>query len=59
MTRHRGLVRRVVYSALGITFLAALVAPPASAQVEDLPWMDTSLPPEERAQLLVDALSED
>ncbi len=58
MTRHRGLVRRAIYSALGVTLFAGLMVPPASAQ-EDMPWMDTSLPPEERATLLIQAMTEE
>src|SRR5690625_6664177 len=55
MTKHRGL-RWTLFPALAVT-LGVGVSLPAAAQ--DHPWQDTSLPPEQRAELLVDALSLD
>src|SRR5690606_19564728 len=61
MFRKRTTGRRLAMSATAFALgvgLIGLTAGPASAQeVEDLPWMDTSLSPEERADLLIDAMT--
>lgn len=58
MTAHRGRNGpRVAISVFAAGALALGLAQPAVAQDEDLPWMDTSLSPEERAELLIDALT--
>ena len=61
MKRHRGHALRVGVPALAVTLGLGLIAPPASAQTvpDDLPWMDASLPPEERAEMLIDAMDLD
>ena len=54
----RGFAARAAIATLAATLGATLFAPTAAfAQVEDLPWMDTSLSPEERANLLIDAMT--
>src|SRR5690625_4616014 len=69
MRRHRGLRARITYGAVAVTLLGGLgITAPAVAQngngdgetpVDELPWMDTSLAPEERATLLIEAMSEE
>src|SRR5690625_7498975 len=55
--RHRSPLRRAVGAAAGATPVLGLVGAPAGAQSGDQPWTDDTLPPEERAALLVDALT--
>lgn len=58
MARHRGLVRRVSYTALGVALFTGLVAgQPAAAQTDETPWLDTSRSAEERTELLLDAMT--
>ncbi len=59
MTRQRSQLRSAVCTAAGATLVLGLVTAPAGAQTEDLPWMDTSLSAEERADLLIDAMTLD
>lgn len=59
MTRHRGLGPRVAVSAFAVTLAVGLTAPPAFAANGDRPWLDTSRSPEERAELLLDAMTLD
>src|SRR5690554_8238448 len=57
MTKHRGLGPRVAVSAFAVTLAVGLTAPPAFAANGDRPWLDTSRSPEERAELLLDAMT--
>lgn len=57
MSRQRRRASAVGYPAAVVALAFGLVAPPASAATDDLPWMDPSLSPEERATLLIDALT--
>src|SRR5690554_3657895 len=58
MKKPRRLATRVAIAGLAATVGMTLFAPTAAfAQDEDLPWMDTSLDPDERANLLIDAMS--
>ena len=58
MRRHRGFAPRVAYATAAVTLFLGVLALPATAQTPgDQPWMDTSRSPEERAELLIDALT--
>ena len=69
MRRHRGLRARITYGAVAVTLLGGLgMTAPAVAQngngngetpVDELPWMDPSLSPQERAELLIGAMTLD
>src|SRR5690625_1023331 len=57
-TRRRTAARAVLYPVLGFALVAGGLAQPAHAD-NHLPWQDTSLSPEERTELLIDAMSLD
>ena len=48
----RGMRAGGMVAALAVAISAIALAPPASADVVDQPWMDTSLSADQRAQLL-------
>ena len=55
-------MRRALRCVLALALIVATMAlTPAMAEAQQpaLPWMDTSLPPEERAELLIDAMTLD
>ncbi|MEE6283346.1 beta-glucosidase, partial [Georgenia sp. MJ170] len=54
---HRSRTQRAAVGAIGAALVIGLAGPPVAAQ--DHPWMDTSLSPEERAELLIDAMTLD
>ncbi|MCR6032322.1 glycosyl hydrolase [Nocardioides sp. zg-579] len=55
----RTLLSALASLAMVTTLVATTGSPPATAQDEDLPWMDTSLPAPERTELLLDAMTLD
>ncbi|QAY59894.1 glycoside hydrolase family 3 protein [Microbacterium protaetiae] len=52
-------IRRSMYVGMGAMLAVGLIAPTAATADDELPWMDTTLSADARADLLIDAMSLD
>src|SRR5690606_2617615 len=59
LSRLRRALPRVGLAALGVALAAGVGATSAAAQTGELPWLDPQMPPEQRTELLIDAMTLD